>query len=137
MSQGLLDKIKDIEFEISRTQVNKATMHHLCLLRAKRARYLSQLLEPPKGKGGPGEGFDVMKSGDARVAMIGFPSVGETRRIARCFAELCRCRQIVAAVDSHSYAVRSSCVRIHDADLHVSVLCSLSVPLMVCAAVRE
>ena len=24
-----------------------------------------------------GEGFDVMKSGDARVVMIGFPSVGK------------------------------------------------------------
>lgn len=24
-----------------------------------------------------GEGFDVMKSGDARVALIGFPSVGK------------------------------------------------------------
>ena len=26
-----------------------------------------------------GEGFDVMKSGDARVVMIGFPSVGKVR----------------------------------------------------------
>jgi ribosome-interacting GTPase 1 len=24
-----------------------------------------------------GDGFDVMKSGDARVALIGFPSVGK------------------------------------------------------------
>ena len=28
--------------------------------------------------GEKGEGFDVMKSGDARVAMIGFPSVGKS-----------------------------------------------------------
>ena len=27
-----------------------------------------------------GEGFDVMKSGDARVALIGFPSVGKVSR---------------------------------------------------------
>lgn len=28
-----------------------------------------------------GEGFDVMKSGDARVALIGFPSVGKVRTL--------------------------------------------------------
>lgn len=28
-----------------------------------------------------GEGFDVMKSGDARVALIGFPSVGKVHRL--------------------------------------------------------
>ena len=33
-----------------------------------------QLLEPTGKKGEKGEGFDVLKSGDARVAMIGFPS---------------------------------------------------------------
>lgn len=27
-----------------------------------------------------GEGFDVLKSGDARVALIGFPSVGKVRK---------------------------------------------------------
>ena len=30
-----------------------------------------------------GEGFDVMKSGDARVVMIGFPSVGKVCPITR------------------------------------------------------
>lgn len=29
-----------------------------------------------------GEGFDVLKSGDARVALIGFPSVGKVRNYA-------------------------------------------------------
>jgi ribosome-interacting GTPase 1 len=46
------------------------------LLKAKLAKYRSQLLEPPK-KSEKGEGFDVLKSGDARVALIGFPSVGK------------------------------------------------------------
>lgn len=47
------------------------------LLKAKLAKYRSQLLEPAK-KSEKGEGFDVLKSGDARVALIGFPSVGKS-----------------------------------------------------------
>jgi hypothetical protein len=49
----------------------------LGLLKAKLAKYRSQLLEPSKKSGEKGEGFDVLKSGDARVALIGFPSVGK------------------------------------------------------------
>ncbi|KAI6651566.1 Developmentally-regulated GTP-binding protein 2 [Oopsacas minuta] len=76
---GILEKIKEIEQEIARTQKNKATEYHLGLLKAKLAKYRAQLLEPQGGKGaGKGEGFDVMKSGDARVALIGFPSVGKS-----------------------------------------------------------
>jgi uncharacterized protein len=48
----------------------------LGLLKAKLAKYRSQLLEPSK-KSEKGDGFDVLKSGDARVALIGFPSVGK------------------------------------------------------------
>lgn len=54
-----------------------ATEYHLGLLKAKLAKYRAQLLEPSKSAGAKGEGFDVMKSGDARVALIGFPSVGK------------------------------------------------------------
>lgn len=75
---GLLEKIKDIETEMARTQKNKATEYHLGLLKAKLARFKTQLLEGPGGKKGAGEGFDVMKSGDARVCLIGFPSVGKS-----------------------------------------------------------
>ncbi|MEE6497802.1 hypothetical protein FKM82_002863 [Ascaphus truei] len=74
---GILEKISEIEKEIARTQKNKATEYHLGLLKAKLAKYRSQLLEPPKSAAGKGDGFDVMKSGDARVALIGFPSVGK------------------------------------------------------------
>ncbi|GIX88579.1 developmentally-regulated GTP-binding protein 2 [Caerostris darwini] len=74
---GILERISEIEKEISRTQKNKATEYHLGVLKAKLAKYRSQLLEPT-GKKEKGEGFDVMKSGDARVALIGFPSVGKS-----------------------------------------------------------
>jgi len=75
---GILEKIKDIELEIARTQKNKATEYHLGVLKAKLAKYRTQLLEPPKSSKGGGEGFEVVKAGDARVAMIGFPSVGKS-----------------------------------------------------------
>ncbi|KAG0367847.1 P-loop containing nucleoside triphosphate hydrolase protein [Gamsiella multidivaricata] len=74
---GILEKIADIEREISKTQKNKATEYHLGLLKAKLAKYRVQLLDPGK-TAAKGEGFDVMKSGDARVALIGFPSVGKS-----------------------------------------------------------
>jgi small GTP-binding protein len=73
---GILEKIKEIEAEMARTQKNKATEHHLGLLKAKLAKLRAQLLEHSgKGGGKGGEGFAVLKSGDARVAMVGFPSV--------------------------------------------------------------
>ncbi|CAG0884619.1 unnamed protein product [Darwinula stevensoni] len=75
---GILEKISEIEREISRTQKNKATEYHLGVLKAKLAKYRAQLLEPQTKKSEKGEGFDVLKSGDARVALIGFPSVGKS-----------------------------------------------------------
>ncbi len=74
---GILDKIAEIEREIARTQKNKATEYHLGLLKAKLAKYRAELLKPAD-KAQKGDGFDVMKSGDARVALIGFPSVGKS-----------------------------------------------------------
>jgi small GTP-binding protein len=74
---GILEKIKEIEAEYARTQKNKATEGHLGLLKAKLAKLRAQLMEPPK-TAKAGEGFDVMKSGDARIALIGFPSVGKS-----------------------------------------------------------
>lgn len=75
---GILDKIADIEAEISRTQKNKATEGHLGVLKAKLAKYRAELIEDSSSSGPKGEGFDVMKSGNARVSMIGFPSVGKS-----------------------------------------------------------
>ncbi|KAI7833824.1 P-loop containing nucleoside triphosphate hydrolase protein [Kickxella alabastrina] len=58
---------------MSRTQKNKATEYHLGLLKGKLARLRAELIEV-KSSGPKGEGL----TGDARVALIGFPSVGKS-----------------------------------------------------------
>ena len=69
---SVLQQIKDIEDEMARTQKNKATSKHLGLLKAKLAKLKRELIAGPKGGGGGGgEGFDVTKTGDARVGLIG------------------------------------------------------------------
>lgn len=64
-------------------QKNKATEYHLGLLKAKLAKYRAMLLEPVGKAGAKGEGFDVVRSGDARVALIGFPSVGKSTFLSK------------------------------------------------------
>eukprot|EP01017_Pseudomicrothorax_dubius_P020072 TRINITY_DN22034_c0_g1_i1.p1 TRINITY_DN22034_c0_g1~~TRINITY_DN22034_c0_g1_i1.p1 ORF type:complete len:369 (+),score=102.72 TRINITY_DN22034_c0_g1_i1:145-1251(+) len=76
---SLAQKIADIENEMARTQKNKATAHHLGLLKAKMAKLKREVIEAStKSGGGMGEGWEVSKSGDARVGLIGFPSVGKS-----------------------------------------------------------
>ncbi|GAA6006939.1 Rbg2p [Rhodotorula paludigena] len=81
---GVLEKIKQIEEEMARTQKNKATEYHLGLLKAKLARYRAQLLEGETSKSSkPGAGFDVSKSGYGRAVLIGFPSVGKSTLLSK------------------------------------------------------
>ncbi|KNB46824.1 hypothetical protein JH06_0023 [Blastocystis sp. subtype 4] len=79
---GIVEKIKEIEAEMARTQKNKATEYHLGVLKARLAKLRSEvlLLDPTSGSGGggKGDGFEVARVGDARVALIGFPSVGKS-----------------------------------------------------------
>jgi small GTP-binding protein len=77
---GLLERIKEIELEMSRTQKNKATTTHLGLLKSQLSRLRNELMEPGAGDKNAGghAGFAVPKSGDGRVALIGFPSVGKS-----------------------------------------------------------
>jgi len=69
---------------MARTQKNKATAHHLGMLKAKLAKYKRELLTPTgKGGGGGEAGFEVTKAGDARVGLIGFPSVGKSTLLTK------------------------------------------------------
>jgi small GTP-binding protein len=80
-------RIKEIETEYARTQKNKATEGHLGLLKAKLSKLRRELLEhqtTSKKGGGAGErGFEVSKSGDTRVGLIGFPSVGKSTLLTK------------------------------------------------------
>ena len=58
-----VDKIKDIEAEMAKTQKNKATSFHLGQLKAKLAKLKRELLTPSSGGGGGGSGFDVARTG--------------------------------------------------------------------------
>lgn len=76
---GILERISEIEAEMARTQKNKATSGHLGMLKAKLAKLRRELITPKGGGGGgAGEGFDVAKTGDARIGFVGFPSVGKS-----------------------------------------------------------
>ncbi|CAI5445481.1 unnamed protein product [Caenorhabditis angaria] len=70
---SILQKIADIENEMAKTQKNKATNAHLGILKAKLAKLRRELITPKGGGGGPaGEGFDVAKTGDARIGFVGW-----------------------------------------------------------------
>ncbi|KAK2574569.1 Developmentally-regulated GTP-binding protein 1 [Acropora cervicornis] len=68
---GILERIAEIENEMARTQKNKATAHHLGLLKARLAKLRRELITPKGGGGVQGEGFDVAKTGDARIGFVG------------------------------------------------------------------
>lgn len=76
---GIPEKIKKIEEEMSRTQINKATNRHLGVLKARIARLRNEMevIEIRKS-GKKGDGYTVKKDGDATVVLIGLPSVGKS-----------------------------------------------------------
>jgi uncharacterized protein len=84
-------KIKELEFEMDRTQKNKATNYHLGTLKAKIAKLRRELSEVGMGgksgkvgsSGGAERGFEVSKSGDTRVGLVGFPSVGKSSLLTK------------------------------------------------------
>ena len=76
---GIPEKIKSIQDEIHRTQLNKATEHHIGLLKAKIAKLKrEQESDTIKKSSKKSDGFDVKRTGDATVVFIGLPSVGKS-----------------------------------------------------------
>ena len=76
---GIPEKIKAIQDEIHRTQLIKATEHHIGLLKAKIAKLKrEQESIAVKKSAKKSDGFDVKRTGDATVVFIGLPSVGKS-----------------------------------------------------------
>ena len=74
---GLEEEIEEIEQEIRETPYNKSTEAHIGRLKAKLAEKKEKLEAQQSGSGG-GSGYAVQKTGDATVALVGFPSVGKS-----------------------------------------------------------
>ncbi|ELT90578.1 hypothetical protein CAPTEDRAFT_152844 [Capitella teleta] len=113
---GILEKIAEIENEMAKTQKNKATSGHLGLLKARLAKLKRELIEPKGGGGGAGEGgFDVAKTGDARVGFVGFPSVGKSTllsNLAGVYSE-------VAAYEFTTLTTVPGCIRYKGAKIQL------------------
>lgn len=71
------EEIKALEEELKTTKYNKATQHHVGLVKAKLARLREKLETAGKGKGAA-YGYSVKKTGDATAILVGFPSVGKS-----------------------------------------------------------
>lgn len=80
---GIPEKIKRIEDDLHRTQVNKKTEHHIGLLKAKLSKLRREQEEQQSRGGASSIGYDVKKTGDATVVLVGLPSVGKSTLLNR------------------------------------------------------
>jgi hypothetical protein len=71
------EQIRQIEEEIRKTPYNKKSQHHIGRLKAKMA-HLKEETERRRSAKGKSSGYSVRKSGNATVAIVGFPSVGKS-----------------------------------------------------------
>ena len=79
------EQIDWIRAESDKTQKNTATNAHIGKLKAKIAqlKIKEEKAHAHSKASGGGKGFEVKKSGDATVALVGFPSVGKSTLISQ------------------------------------------------------
>ena len=78
---GIEEEIEAIEEEIAETPYNKSTEEHVGRLKAKLAAKKEKLEAQQQAGSGGGGGYAVEQTGDATVALVGFPSVGKSTLI--------------------------------------------------------
>lgn len=78
MASTIEEQIKAIQEEIDKTQKNKATEYHIGKLKARMAKLKDDMERRRASSGGSAKGYSVKKSGNATVALVGFPSVGKS-----------------------------------------------------------
>lgn len=111
-----VQKIKEIEDEMARTQKNKATSYHLGLLKAKLAKLRRELLTSTSGGGGGGgPGFDVARTGIASVGFVGFPSVGKSTLMSKMTGT----HSEVSAIDFTTLTTVPGTIKVHGAPIQI------------------
>ncbi len=75
---GIDDKIQKVRDKLEQTPVNKATETERARLKARIAELEEEKEQRAKGTGGGHGGYSVQKTGDATVALVGYPSVGKS-----------------------------------------------------------
>ncbi|KAG9317576.1 P-loop containing nucleoside triphosphate hydrolase protein [Chiua virens] len=111
-----VQKIKEIEDEMARTQKNKATSYHLGQLKAKLAKLKRELISPSGGGGGGGGiGFDVARTGVASVGFVGFPSVGKSTLMSK----LTGTHSEVSEIDFTTLTTVPGTLKVHGAPIQI------------------
>ena len=84
MSTTIEEKIRNLEDEIRETPKNKSTERHIGFLKAKMAKLRRKQIDfQLSSKGSTGYGFDIRRTGDGTVVLLGFPSTGKSTLISK------------------------------------------------------
>ncbi|KAI9507721.1 developmentally regulated GTP binding protein 1 [Russula earlei] len=107
-----VQKIKEIEDEMARTQKNKATSYHLGQLKAKLAKLRRELISVPSGGGGGGGvGFDVARTGVASVGIRWLPST--------LMSKLTGTHSEVSAIDFTTLTTVPGTLKVHGSPIQI------------------
>lgn len=108
------EEIKQLEDQIAKTKYNKSTQHAVGLMKAKLAKLKEK--QETRGSGGKkAEGYDVRKTGDGTVILIGFPSVGKSTLLN----DLTNAESKTAAYAFTTLTVVPGVMEYHDAKIQI------------------